>query len=268
MNKLLLVTIGSLLIFQQKLFAQSTTNQSTQHSTEIVDSIYSKTMEENRSFWVKIPETYNPDSDKKYAVVYLLDGFSLKNTLETVYDNYWGHYLPEMILVGVSNRTNRTRDLTTSQIKMRHGSAMNVETGGAETFTQFMEEELIPYIDNKYPTMPYRTLIGHSYAGLFTINTLINHRHIFENYIAIDPSLDWGNQKLLNQAKEKFNTNSFKGKSLFVSLAAEQLHIHNENITIDNIMEDSSEYTLFARSIIDFSNYAFYNQRLKPLPND
>ena len=31
---------------------------------------------------------------------------------------------------------------------------------------------------------------------------------------------------------------------------------YNEKITIDNIMEDSSEYTLFARSIIDFSNYA------------
>ncbi|MGK0391144.1 MAG: putative alpha/beta superfamily hydrolase, partial [Maribacter sp.] len=208
------------------------------------------------NFWVKLPENYNPDSNEKYAVIYLLDGFSLKNTLETVYDNYWGHYLPHMILVGVSNRTNRTRDLTTSQIKMRRGSTMDVETGGAETFTKYMEEELIPYIDSKYPTMPYRTLIGHSYAGLFTINILINHSHLFENYIAIDPSLDWDNQKLLKQAKEKLTTSSFKGKSLFVSLAAEMLDIQNEKITIDNIKEDSSEYTLFARSIIDFSDYA------------
>jgi predicted alpha/beta superfamily hydrolase len=256
MHKLLLLAIGSLLIFQQQLLAQSTANQSTLQQTEIVDSLFSKTMEENRNFWVKLPESYNPDNHKKYPVVYLLDGFSLKNTLATVYDNYWGHYLPDMILVGISNRTNRTRDLTTSQIKMRRGSAMNIETGGAETFTQFMEKELIPYIDHKYPTTPYRTLIGHSYAGLFTINILLNHGHIFENYIAIDPSLDWDNQKLLKQAKGKFNATSFKGKSLFVSLAAEQLHMYNEKITIDNIMEDSSEYTLFARSIIDFSNYA------------
>lgn len=251
MNKSLLVAIGAILVFQQPLLAQST-----QQQTEIVDSIFSKTLGENRNFWVKLPEGYQPDSDEKYAVVYLLDGFSLKNNLETVYDNYWGHYLPHMILVGISNRTNRTRDLTTSQIKMRRGSAMDVETGGAETFTKFMEDELLPYIDSTYPTMPYRTLIGHSYAGLFTINTLINHSHLFENYIAIDPSLDWDNQKLLEEAKEKFNTNSFKGKSLFVSLAAEMLHMQDETITIDNIEEDTSEYTLFARSIIDFSNYA------------
>jgi hypothetical protein len=160
-----------------------------------------------------------------------------------------------MILVGVSNRSNRTRDLTTSQIKMRRGSAMDSETGGAETFTKFMEKELIPYIDSKYPTMNYRTLIGHSYAGLFTINMLVNHKHLFQNYIAIDPSLDWDDQKLLKQAKQKLSTESYEGKSLFVSLAAEQLHMWNEEINMENIMDDASEFTLFARSIIEFSNY-------------
>jgi predicted alpha/beta superfamily hydrolase len=47
----------------------------------------------------------NPNSEEKYAVIYMLDGFSLKSTPEAVYDNYWGNYLPHMILVGVSNRT-------------------------------------------------------------------------------------------------------------------------------------------------------------------
>jgi predicted alpha/beta superfamily hydrolase len=222
----------------------------------IVDSIFSKTLNEDRDFWVRLPDNFTPDSDQKYPVVYLMDGFSLENTLAAVYDNYWGHYLPHMILVGISNRSNRTRDLTTSQIKMRRGSAMQSETGGAETFTTFMEEELIPYIDRKYPTTAYRTLIGHSYAGLFTLNMLINHKHLFQNYIAIDPSLDWDEQKLLKEAKEKLSTVNYEGKSLFVSLAAEQLHMWNEEITMKNIMEDSSEFTLFARSIIDFSTYA------------
>jgi len=40
-----------------------------------------------------------------------------------------------------------------------------------------------------------------------------------------------------------------------VSLAAEQLHIWDEEVTMENIMNDSSEFTLFARSIIEFSNY-------------
>jgi predicted alpha/beta superfamily hydrolase len=249
---LIFVLIGSILIINQDIIAQSTE----QFQNQITDSIFSRSLNENRDFWVRLPENYDPNSKEKYAVIYLLDGFSLKSTIEAVYDNYRGHYLPHMLLVGVSNRTNRTRDLTTSQIQMRRGSAMDAETGGAGSFTKFIEQELIPYIDSKYPTMAYRTLIGHSYAGLFTINMLVNHGHLFQNYIAIDPSLDWNDQKLLKQAKEKFKTADYSGKSLFVSLAAEQLHMHNESITIDNIMSDTSEFTLFARSIIDFSNFA------------
>ena len=251
----LLVLIGSILMVNQHAIAQTTESQTEQFQNRIVDSIFSKTLSESRDFWVRLPDNFQPDNDEKYAVIYLMDGFSLESTLEAVYGNYWGHYLPHMILVGVSNRKNRTRDLTTSQIKMRRGSAFDYETGGAETFTKFMEEELIPYIDSKYPTMNYRTLIGHSYAGLFTINMLVNHKHLFQNYIAIDPSLDWDDQKLLKQAKQKLSTESYEGKSLFVSLAAEQLHMWNEEINMENIMDDSSEFTLFARSIIEFSNY-------------
>jgi predicted alpha/beta superfamily hydrolase len=240
----------------QHATAQTSESQAEQFQNRIVDSIFSNTLSESRDFWLRLPDNFQPGNDKKYAVIYLMDGFSLESTLEAVYDNYWGHYLPNMILVGVSNRKHRTRDLTTSQIKMRRGSAFNYETGGAETFTKFMEEELIPYIDSKYPTMPYRTLIGHSHAGQFTINMLINHVHLFQNYIAIDPTLDWDNQKLLKQAKEKFKAEDYTGKSLFVSLAAEMLHMQNESITIDNVMSDTSEFSLPARSILEFSQLA------------
>ena len=249
-STLLILIISSLFIFNQKLIGQS---KSTTQTT--IDTLFSKTLDEYREFWVKLPENYDFNNDQEYPVVYLLDGISLQNSLETVYDNYWGHYLPNMILVGISNRTNRTRDLTTSKVNMRRGSSFKKESGGAENFTEFIENELIPYIDNKYRSLGHRTLIGHSYAGLFTINMLINHKHLFQNYIAIDPSLDWDNQKLLKEAKEKLTSESYKGKSLFVSLAAEQLHIWDEEVTMENIMNDSSEFTLFARSIIEFSNY-------------
>lgn len=249
-STLLILIISSLFIFNQKLIGQS---KSTAQTT--IDTLFSKTLDEYREFWVKLPENYDFNNNQEYPVVYLLDGISLQNSLETVYDNYWGHYLPHMILVGISNRTNRTRDLTTSKVNMRRGSSFKKESGGAENFTKFIENELIPYIDNKYKSLGHRTLIGHSYAGLFTINMLINHKHIFQNYIAIDPSLDWDNQKLLKEAKEKLTSESYKGKSLFVSLAAEQLHIWDEEVTMENIMNDSSEFTLFARSIIEFSNY-------------
>jgi predicted alpha/beta superfamily hydrolase len=40
---------------------------------------------------------------------------------------------------------------------------MDAETGGAENFTKFIEEELIPHINSKYPTSTYRTLNGFNF---------------------------------------------------------------------------------------------------------
>ena len=263
MKKLLVSILIVILIFslQQKGNAQSSKNELYLTKVATKDSLFSQIFQENKNFRVQLPENYKANSPEKYPVVYILDGGALMNSLETVYNNYWGHYLPHMILVGIQNRTNRTRDLTTSQIKMRQGAEMNKDTGGAENFTKYIETELIPHIDQNYPTTSYRTLIGHSYGGLFTINMLINHNTLFKNYIAIDPSLDWDNQKLLKEAKTKLQTENFKGKSLFVSLAAEQLHMMNNKITINNVMEDTSEFTLFPRSIIDFSKFTTSNKK-------
>ena len=245
------------ILTNQQILAQA----QKQNSLGIADSLYSDSLKEERHFWIQLPENYDPSGNIAYPVVYILDGDVQLPTLETVYENYWGHYLPHMILVGISNATNRTRDLTTSEMTERRGASMQQETGGAEAFTAFIENELIPHIDKAYRTTSYRTLIGHSYGGLFTINILINQGHLFKNYLAIDPSLDWDDQKVLKEAKSKLQTQDLKGKSVFVSLAAEQLHMFDASVTKHNVMQDSTEFTLFARSIIDFSNFA---ETLKP----
>jgi len=256
MRKIIQSTFIILFVLSSLLSTAQDNQERLQVDREITDSIYSKTLDSYRHFWVKLPENYDPNSSTKYPVIYVLDGFSLRSNLEVVYENYWGHYMPHMILVGISNRTNRTHDLTISEIETRRGAAMQTESGGAEQFTAFIETELMPYIESTFQISSYRTLIGHSYAGLFTINMLINHSHLFTNYIAIDPTIEWDNQKILVQAKEVLKTKDFKTKGLFVALAAEQLNMQDPTITIDNLMEDTSEFSLFARSIVEFSQYA------------
>jgi predicted alpha/beta superfamily hydrolase len=257
MKKIIKSLILLFAVFYSMSFcAQSNEEEFQQLDREIRDSIYSKTLDAFQHFWVKLPENYNPKNKAKYPVVYMLDGFSLQSSLEVVYDNYWGHYLPQMILVGISNRSNRTRDLTISKIETRRGSSMQTESGGAEQFTTYIETDLLPHIEKTFQTSDYRTIIGHSYAGLFVINTLVNHAHLFTNFIAIDPSIEWDNQKILVQAKEVLKTENFKNKGLFIALAAEQLHMYDHSVTINNLMEDTSEFSLFSRSIVEFSQYA------------
>lgn len=217
-----------------------------------VDSLYSNILHESRKIYVQLPASYNPDSDQKYPVVFVLDGEVLMDVVTTVYNYYYGGFLPEMILIGIDNSENRTRDLTTSNIETRHGMAFTESHGEAENFTQFIAQELLPFVESKYLVTDHRTLIGHSYGGLFAINTLVHHTELFDNYLAIDPSLDWDDQKLLKEAKASIRPDRFAEKALFLTLSG-QLHPRDYSITIDNVMQDSSEFTLFPRSNIEFS---------------
>ncbi len=224
-----------------------------------IDSLYSNVLQESREIYIQLPESFDSESDTKYPVVYILDGDVMLNALHTVHSYYNGGFMPEMILIGISNSENRTRDLTTSELSERRGQAYHQENGAAEKFALFIESELIPFIENQYPVTNYRTLIGHSYGGLFTVNMLLKHTDVFENYLAIDPSMDWDEQKLLQESKEILSQNSFVGKSLFVSLGG-QLHMADTDITIDNVMKDTTELTLFSRSNIELSEIAKANK--------
>jgi len=250
-KNLLLSTIIAIFCFSQKSHAQS----DYLIHIGVKDSLHSAVLGESREFYVDLPDSYVEGSDTKYPVVYILDGDVMLNALHTVHSYYNGGFMPEMILIGISNAENRTRDLTTSELSERRGQAYNQENGGAEKFTDFIQSELIPFIEEKYPVTNYRTLIGHSYAGLFTVNMLLKHTDAFENYLAIDPSMDWDEQKLLKESKEILSQNSFTGKSLFVSLGG-QLHMADTDITIDNVMKDTTEFTLFSRSNIELSKIA------------
>lgn len=216
---------------------------------EIRDSIYSEVLNESREFYVKLPAGYDPDSDKKYPTAYLLDGDVLLSALSITHDYYYGGFIPEMILIGISNSQNRDRDLTPSVVEPSY-----VQNGGASEFSKFISQELIPTIEKEYSVNDYRTLIGHSFGGLFTVNTLIHQPELFENYLAIDPSLDWDDQLMLRQAQEIFTEGSLKGKSLYISLSG-QLHMQKPEMNLTNVMQDDSEFTLFARSNISFSEF-------------
>ncbi|MGG6230698.1 alpha/beta hydrolase-fold protein [Tenacibaculum sp. SDUM215027] len=259
MNKIQIASIIGLIFFlQQSIVSQSKNENKFLQKIGTIDSIYSKTLKEYRKFYVQLPGNYNPK--KKYPVVYILDGGVFLPTVNDVQRYYSGGFTPEMILIGISNATNRTRDLTTSKIDKKYGMPFTEENGEAHNFNKFIGSELIPFVESKYPVTHFRTLIGHSYGGLFVMYTLLNTPDLFTNYLAIDPSLDWDNQKLLSDAQEIFSKKTYNGKSLFMSLNG-QLHPQNPIINIENVMQDTSELTLFARANIAFSNMVKHHSK-------
>jgi predicted alpha/beta superfamily hydrolase len=92
----------------------------------------------------------------------------------------------------------RNRDLTPptplSAIPQRPGQPpVKVEDyGGAPDFYRFLVEELRPAIADAYSVdASGQTLYGHSIAGLFTLDILLNHPASFRNFVASSPSIFW-----------------------------------------------------------------------------
>ncbi len=253
-NKIRILAIaGSLILSVQLLNAQTSQGPQFLRKVGVLDSLFSKTLNESREIYIQLPANYSPENTQKYPVAYILDGEVFLLTATNVLDFYSGGFMPEMVLIGISNSKNRMRDLTSSSIKTLYGRPFNQKNGEAANFIKFIEDELIPFVEEKYPVTNYRTIIGHSYGGLFAIYSLLEHPCLFANYLAIDPSLDWDNQYLVKQATTLLSSQSYKGKSLFMSLGG-QLHMQDPGVTIDNVMQDSSEFTTFARSNLTFSN--------------
>lgn len=220
------------------------------------DSLYSKLLQEERRFWVHVPKSLNDSLYGKriYPVIYLLDGndhfYSVSDFEQFMGDNSGRMKCPDMIVVGIFN-TDRTRDLTpTHASSSSEDSAFVKSSGGGERFTNFLQHELIPYIEARYPVAPYRMFIGHSFGGLMAINTLINHSDLFNSYVAIDPGMWWDDQHLLKHADSVLGQRKFFNKTLFLSIA----NTMQAGMDTTLVRQDTSEFTLHIRSILQFSD--------------
>jgi uncharacterized protein len=216
-----------------------------------IDSVQSNILGENRKIWVYVPEGAVNNSER-FPVVYVLDGdghFSsvvgVTQQLSTINGNTM---CPKMIIVGIPN-TDRTRDLTPTHIDADPpfmDSTFSKTSGGGENFIAFMEKELMPHIDAKYPSAPYKMLIGHSFGGLAVMQTFTHHTQLFNAYICIDPSMWWDKEKLLNQTQKVLLEKKFEGKSLYLGIA----NTLEDGKDIKKVQKDTSQETKHIRSIL------------------
>jgi hypothetical protein len=194
-----------LMLFAGTLRAQSDTEFG------LRDTLYSEILKEKRSFLVYIPKNENPYiQSETYPVLYLLDGDKL--FLQTVgivahlSSPYGAKKCPKMIIVGI-DQNDREADLLPK-------SAANTDL-----FTQFLQKELVPYIEKQYPAKPYRTLMGHSLGGLRAVNTVLYHPETFHAYLVLDPSLGHDLNVWSDKAHDMMQEKSFGNQSLYLAMA-------------------------------------------------
>lgn len=76
--------------------------------------------------------------------------------------------------------------------------------GHANRYTRFILEDLIPFIDSEYRTIPEpdsRGLGGSSLGGLVTLYIALRHPETFGKLIVMSPSVWWGRRAILREVK-------------------------------------------------------------------
>src|SRR5689334_7202801 len=186
--------------------------------------IHSNVLNEDRPILVRLPAGAQAGK-VKYPVLYMTDGDGHMEEVGGIIDFLVAHNrCSPMILVGIPN-TDRTRDLTPTHADAKgpDGAIQQAfpTSGGADRFLQFIQTELFPEIEKRYPTASYRIFAGHSFGGLLAIHTLVNHTDMFNAYIAVSPSLQWDDGYTLHQAQQFFARTKELHKTLFFSLGNE-----------------------------------------------
>lgn len=141
--------------------------------------------------YVRLPDGYTAGDPRKYPTVYLLDGGNMFPLLSGYYRYLeLGEEVPHCILVGISYGTDYYRD---GNLRSRDFTAPAEEIdywGGAVEFQSMLREELIPFVEAKYPSDPARRIIlGQSLGGQFVLYTALTDPGLFWGHIAVNPAL-------------------------------------------------------------------------------
>ena len=153
-------------------------------SQRILESIESKKLNSPRNFEVILPTSYENNLEKKYPVLVVLDGEYLLSPFEgnLKYGNYWDD-LPEMIIVSVFQNYGETRYDDSAF------DATGIPAGSGAKFFEFIVMELLPYVEKKYRTQPFRIIAGHDITAGFLNCYLYKDDPIFNAYISISPEM-------------------------------------------------------------------------------
>lgn len=149
---------------------------------------------------VRVPDSFANEPEKKYPVLFVLDGQWNFELLHRIVNNLvFDEAIPEMIVVGVApggEKPNydllRREDFLPTRAVAFDGKTSG---GDAPEFLRFIAETLIPLTEREYRADPeQRLLSGASYGGLFVLYALFEKPELFDAYFAMSPAVTWDNR--------------------------------------------------------------------------
>ena len=250
----------------------------------IKDTLAMKDAKQKRSITISLPESYKKDTKKTYPLLLLLDGDYLLDPFNGVlkYGNYWGD-LPEVIIVGIDQNVNNERydDTETSEEGLP-------EKKGSK-FYEFIGNDLIPYIQQKYRLNTFKIIAGHDVTAGFLNFYLYKDAPLFNAYISLSPEFPFDMEKRIParldalkqsifyyQAVADGDNNKIKSKINEVNDVVKTFDKTTLNYKFDEI-KSTSHYSMVLQAIPNALYHFFdgfqpintneYNEKIVNLPS-
>ena len=166
----------------------------------------SRLVDEKHDFIAYLPPMYDAEADRRYPVLFMQDGQNLFDPETSfVRGNYWrmGETADELILtgqieplmiVGIYNTgVHRIDEYTPIEDKRLGG-------GQADAYGQMLVEELKPFVDHAYRTLPGAGncgMGGSSLGGLVSLYLGLRYTWVFSKLAIMSPSVWWHNRAIL-----------------------------------------------------------------------
>ena len=186
---------------------------------------------QNYEVYVELPASYKDSSNKRYPVLYVLDGqWFFPTVIEMRESMHYEGYLPEMIIIGIGwpdhYHANRNRDYFPASTKD------SSSVGDASTFLKVLKSEVMQFVDSAYRSDQNNILQGQSAGGAFALYTLFHEPSLFNSYIISCPSLEYDDGVFFGYEKAFAEKHPELNKKLFITSSE-----YEESITTASLFE-------------------------------
>jgi predicted alpha/beta superfamily hydrolase len=177
--------------------------------------INSKILKENRDILISLPEGYQKTT-ANYPILVLMDGMqNIKHAIGSIELLTRTGSIPPIIVVGIKS-INRSKDFSPTISENSPGS------GNGPNYLEFIEKEVLPFINSNYRTHPFIVLEGHSLGGLFTAYALIEKPDLFDAHIIMSPSFWWNQEEFIKKSGPYFKGNPNLDKAIYFSIGEDE----------------------------------------------
>lgn len=210
----ILITFGIFTISNAKPILQPLDTNIAEKGSQYYDfkikEFNSKDQKRTYKVWLGLPKTIS--EEKKYYSIFMLDGNSAMSYLNEPLLKTLTEQKNIPVLVAIGYKTNlpfetasRSLDYTPADLLSQQPAPdpRNPErmSGGSADFLHIILSDIAPWVEQHAQLdANNRAIWGHSYGGLFVLDSLLNSKY-FSHYFAASPSLSWAEQRIITKIK-------------------------------------------------------------------